>query len=282
MSKPRLVKETCIAGRVIDRTVRITHGSMNGRKRNPRTNPTPDSVQRNNDRLATLNLARRINANFGVDDGHLILTHAVEPTYEEAAHHLKLFFNRLRRKARKAGQDVKAVWATELDSRIHHHVVINRIDLSLIRECWTWGRIKWIPLDDDTNGNYYKLAEYIIKETAANFRDPSSQTKQRYSCTRNLAQPIIVRQPASPSDFRKTDIKTIKGYQLDEDSVVEFENPISGCPTIFYMMTAVDSNPRLSKWRGGKKSKIVRQEPYKTFEQLRQTEFSDLFEWDIL
>lgn len=281
-AKPRLVKETCIAGRVIDRTIRVTHGVVGGKKRAEKTNPTPESVKKNNDRIAVLNLTRKINANFGPDDGHLILTYAKEPTPEEAKHYFDLFKRRLQRKAKKAELEVKMVWATELDSRIHHHVVINRIDLALIRECFTWGRVKWIPLDNESNGNYYRLAEYIIKETAEHFRDPESQTKQRYSCTRNLESPIIVRQPASPKEFSIDKIKPIKGYAIDEDTIMEYENPITGCPTISYMMTAIDAEPRLKKWRGGKNAKKVRQESLATFEHLRQMEFSDLFEWDYL
>ena len=61
-AKPRLVKETCIAGRVIDRTIRVTHGVVGGKKRAEKTNPTPESVKKNNDRIAVLNLTRKINA----------------------------------------------------------------------------------------------------------------------------------------------------------------------------------------------------------------------------
>lgn len=281
-TKPRLVKETCIAGRVIDRTIRLSYGVVGGKKRAEKTNPTPESVRKNNDRIATLNLSRKINANFGPDDGHLILTYAKEPNQEEARHCFELFKRRLQRKAKKADLEVRMVWATELQSRVHHHVVISRIDLALIRECFTWGRVKWIPLDEESNGNYYKLAEYIIKETSENFRSPENQTKQRYSCTRNLESPIIVRQPASPKEFSIDRIKPIKGYQIDEDTVNEYENPVTGCPTISYMMTAIDAEPRLKRWRGGKHAKIVRPESLATFEQLRQIEFSDLFEWDYL
>lgn len=281
-TKPRLIKETCIAGRTIDRTVRVTHGVVAGRKRSEKTNPTPESMQRNNDRIAVLNLTRCINENFGPDDGHLILTYAEEPTHEEAKHRFDLFRRRLQRKAKKAEIEVKMVWATELQSRIHHHVVINRVDLALIRECFTWGRVKWIPLDEESNGNYYRLAEYIIKETSESFRDPDNQTRQRYSRTRNLRYPIIIRQEASPKEFTIDNIKAIKGYQIDPDTVVEFENPISGSPTIFYMMTAVDKEPRLKRWRGGKNARKVKPESLTTFEQLRQIEFNDLFEWDYL
>lgn len=281
-TKPRLVKETCISGRVIDRTIRVTHGVVAGKRRATKVKPTPRSVQKNNDRIAALNLTRLINANFGPDDGHLIMTYAKEPTQEEAKHNFDLFRRRLQRKARKAGVEVKMVWATELQSRIHHHIIISRVDIALIRECFTWGRVKWIPLDEESNCNYYKLADYIIKETAEHFREPDSQTRQRYSRTRNLESPIIIRQPASPKEFSRSNIKPIKGYQIDEDTIEEYENPITGCPTISYMMTAIDEEPRLKRWRGGKSARRVRPESIVTFEQLRQIEFSDLFEWDYL
>lgn len=281
MNKPRLVKETCIAGRVIDRTIRLMSGSVGGKQRQQKTNPTIESVQKNNDRIAALNLARKINANFGPDDGHLILTFAITPSWDYANHCRQLFFRRLKRRCKKAGTELKAVWATELDSRIHIHMVINRIDLKDIRESWTWGRVKWIPMDNESNGNYSRLADYIIKETAIHFRNPDSQTKQRYSCTRNLESPVIVRQPASPRDFNRNNIKSIEGYQIDEDSIVEYENPITGCPTLFYTMTSIEDAPRLERW-SGRKAKAVKKEPYKTFEQLRQIEFSDLFEWGYL
>ena len=98
-ARPRLVKETCIAGRVIDRTIRVTHGVVAGKKRSEKKNQTPESVQKNNDRIAILNLTRKINANFGAGDGHLILTYAKEPDHEEARHCFELFRRRLQRKA---------------------------------------------------------------------------------------------------------------------------------------------------------------------------------------
>lgn len=281
MNKPRLVKETCIAGRVIDRTIRLMSGSVGGKQRKQKTNPTIESVQENNDRIAALNLTRKINANFGPDDGHLILTFAIAPTWEFANHCRQLFFRNLKRRCKKKSFELKAVWATELDSRIHIHVIMNRADLKDIRECWRWGTVKWIPMNEEADGNYSKLAEYIIKETAVNFRDPDSQTKQRYSCTRNLESPVIVRQPASPREFNRDNIKPIKGYKIDEDSIVEYENPITGCPTLFYTMTCIEDMPRTGKWRG-RNAKTVRREPYSTFQQLRQMEFSDLFEWGYL
>lgn len=281
MKKPRIVKETCIAGRVIDRTIRILSRAVEGQKRRPKSNPTLDSVQKNNDRIATLNLTRLINANFGPDDGHLVLTFAQAPSWDEAQHSRKLFMRRLKSRCKKRGTELKAIWATEPQSRIHIHMIISRVDLKDVRECWTWGRVKWIPLTEEADGNYHRLAEYIIKETAENFRDPDNQTKQRYSRTRNLVQPVIVRQPATLKDFKASSIKPIKGYQIDEDSITEYENPVTGCPTLFYTMTCIDDMPRTGKWRG-KNGKIVQREPYATFEQLRQIEFGDLFEWDYL
>lgn len=280
MSKksPRLVKETCIAGWVIDQTVKLIRGMIDGQERRKRTNPTSEKVEQNNDRIAILNLSRLVNANFGRGDGHLILTYAMPPTHEDHKKNLAQFTRRLRDKCRKKGIEFKAVWATELQSRIHVHMIIQRVDILDIQDCWTWGRIKWIPLDDEGDNDYSRLAEYIIKETNENFRKSGNQTKQRYSRTRNLDNPIIVRQEASPKDFNINNIKPVKGYKIDEDSIVTYENPITGCPTLFYKMIAIDEENVRTKWRG-RNAKPVRREPFATFTELRQTEFSDLCEW---
>ena len=283
-TKPRLVKETCIAGAVIDRTIKLVYGSVGGRTRKEKTNPTPEAVQLNNDRIAIRKLTRKMNANFGPGDSHIVLTYRDPVKEETAIKELKLFLRRFKRDCSKAGIELKCIWTTELDKRAHHHLLVNTSDgitIEMIRKQWRNGNPKLMPLDDDRN--YWRLADYFIKETNHHFRDEKKQMKQRYGCTRNLESPVIVRQPAKASEFKTIDIKPIKGYQIDEDSIQEYINPITGIPTIYYTMTAIDAIPRCAgRWRGGKKARVVKDESFSRFEELRQTEFSDLFEWDFL
>ena len=283
-ANPRLVKETCIAGAVIDRTIKLVYGSANGRSRKEKHNPTPEAVQRNNDRIAIKKLTRKMNANFGPGDSHIVLTYRDSVPEAAALKELKLFLRRFKRDCKKAGIELKCIWCTELDKRAHHHLLVNTSDgitIEMIRKQWRNGNPKLMPLDNDRN--YWRLADYFIKETSHHFRDPAKQMKQRTGSTRNLENPVVVKQPAKASEFKTKDIKPIKGYQIDEDSIQEYINPITGIPTIYYTMVATDALPRCKgKWRSGKGVKKSREESFSRFEELRQTEFSDMFEWGFL
>lgn len=275
--KPQLIKETCIAGAVIDRTVKLTYGCVKGKKRKKKENPTPEQVRKNNDRIAVRKLARVINANFGPGDLHVVLTDASGMSEAEALKERQLFLRRMRREYRKTGSEMKAVWATEMDPRSHHHMIMSGIDINKIAKQWPHGRVKVLPLDDARD--YTKLAEYLIKETSAAFRDPARATKQRYGRTRNLEDPVIVRQAARERDFNINNIKPVKGYHLDPDSIEEFINPITGIPTITYRMIADDAVQKTGSYKKRIRGKRVKDESFKRFQSLRQTEFSDLFEW---
>ena len=275
--KPQLIKETCIAGAVIDRTIKLTYGCVRGKKRKKRENPTPEQVQKNNDRIAIRKLARLINANFGPGDLHVVLTDASGMSEREALKERQNFLRRMRREYRKTGSEMKAIWATEMDPRSHHHLVMSGIDINVIARQWPHGRVKVLPLDNARD--YTKLAEYLIKETNDAFRDPSRATKQRYGRTRNLEDPVIVRQAARECDFNINKIKPVKGYHLDPDSIEEFTNPITGIPTITYRMIADDAVQKNAAHHRRMRGKKIKDESFKRFEALRQTEFSDLFEW---
>lgn len=278
--KPRLIKETCIAGAVIDRTIKLTYGCVNGKSRKKRENPTPQQVQDNNDRIAIRKLARLINANFGPGDIHVVLTDAIGMTEEQALAERKKFLRRMRREYKKLGREMKAVWATEMDPRSHHHLIMSGIDIELIMKQWPYGRVKLFPLDGDRD--YTQLADYFIKETNAAFRDPSRATRQRYGRTRNLEDPVVVKQEARASDFNVNSIKPIKGYHIIPDSIEEYTNPITGIPTITYRMIADDAVPKNAAYKKRLRGKKIREESYARFQALRQTEFSDLFEWGYL
>lgn len=278
--KPRLIKETCIAGAVLDRTIKLTYGCVRGKTRKRRENPTPKQVQDNNDRIAIRKLARVINANFGPGDYHVVLTDAKGMTEEEALKERKLFLRRMRREYKKTGSEMKAVWATEMDPRSHHHLIMSNIDIQQIVRQWPHGRVNVLPLDDARD--YTKLAEYLIKQTNEAFRDPARATKQRYGRTRNLEDPVLVKQEARASDFNISKIRPVKGYHIDPDSIEEYMNPITGIPTITYRMIADDAVQKNAAYRKKLRGRRVKEESFARFQALKQTEFSDLFEWEFI
>ena len=185
----------------------------------------------------------------------------------------------MKREFRKLGKEMKYVVVTEYENhRIHHHVVMNYIDIQIITKQWEKGRVRCTALDDSRN--YQKLASYLIKETQKTFRKADNMTKRRYRASRNLVHPIVVTQEVKLSKVLWEEPKAFKGYAIDEDSIRRFENPCTHIPHLEYMMVSTDPVPRLKKWRNG--TAVKKQETYMRAEELKQMEMSDYESWGTL
>lgn len=265
----RAIRETCIAGAVIDRTVKWSRAGEK-RHRAPKKNVTTASMRKYNDHLAEKKLARKINANFVPGDYHTTLTYAEVPTQEEAERQLSNWIRRMKREYAKAGKEFRYIAVTEYKNhRIHHHIVMSYIDHRIIQKQWREGRCLFSVLNKSRN--YRKLANYLIKETQKTFREPGNATKRRWRGSRNLVEPIVVRQEVSASEFYN-DPKPVKGYAIDEDSVIRYENPVNGLEHLEYCMVSTDPVPRLHRWRTGKV--VKRSETYLRFDEYRQLELN--------
>lgn len=260
----KVIRETCISGAVIDRTVKASfpHGGC----RRPKSKPTSDAVKKNNDRLAAKQLTRLINANFYPGDLHTTLTYAEVVSVDEARHQLDLWLRRMRREFKKQGKEFYYIAVTEYEHhRIHHHIVMNYIDLQIITAQWTNGRMRCTTLDQSRN--YRALAEYLIKETQKTFREPGNSKKRRWKSSRNLKRPVVKREWVSVRELWR-DPKPLKGYQIDKDSIRYYQNPVTGLEHLEYQMVSMDPIPRLKTWRRGKI--VNRQETYLRMDDIRQ------------
>lgn len=265
----RVIRETCVAGAVIDRCIKASFPHKEKRKK--RGKPTSDAVKKNNDMLAIKLLTRLINLNFFPGDFHTTLTYAKAVTAEEANRQLDNWIKRMRREYKKLGKEFYYIAVTEFKhQRIHHHVVMNYIDFKIINKQWKLGRIRCTPLDKTRN--YRKLAEYLIKETQKTFREPGNSTKRRWKPSRNLKRPVVKREWVSVSQLFQNldDIKPIKGYAIDKESMRKYTNPVTGLEHIEYQMVSTEPVPRLSVWRRGKK--VKRNETYIKMQDMRQLE----------
>lgn len=207
-----------------------------------------------NRRNAERELTMKLHHNFDQGDMHVTLTYAGDiPTVEDARKEERNFLRRLRRHFKKENRILKWIMVTEYhNKRIHHHMIINKMDAADLARLWTAGRIK-ISVIDDT-GDYRNLASYLIKETDKTFRDPEAYSKQRYSCSRTVVSPDRkVEQVRLAEVYR--DPKPIKGYRILEDSIYRGENPVTGISYMEYMLLSVDPDPRLKVWRRGERKK---------------------------
>ena len=278
----RVIRETCIAGAVIDRCIKASF--PRGGKRKKKEKVTSDAVKKNNDMLALKNLTRLININFYPGDLHTTLTYAKELSPEEANSELEKWIKRMRREYKKLNKEFYYIAVTEFkNKRIHHHVVMNYIDFQVINRQWKMGRIRCTPLDKTRN--YRVLAEYLIKETQKTFREPENATKRRWKPSRNLKRPVVKREWISISQLFQNldDIKPLKGYEIDRDTLRKYTNPVTGLEHIEYQMVSNEAVPRLSTWRKGKK--IKRNETYIKMDEIRQMDMEledHAAMWDVL
>ena len=247
-------RETIIAGDLIFRRVYGASEKKREKTRARRSNPTCESVEKINRKNAERSLQVKLHANFGKGDMHVVLTYGGEPpTQEVAKKELKNFLQRLRRHFRKEGRELKWIAATEYkNQRIHHHVILPAMDSRLLDELWTAGHVR--PTHLDGSGDYRKLAAYLIKETDKTFREPGAFSKKRYSCSRNLVIPDVKVETVSARELLQRP-KPIKGYSIDEDSIYQGVNPVTGIPFMEYVMISNQPDPRLSIWPRGQRKK---------------------------
>lgn len=252
----KVVRETCIAGRVIDVTIKASSG--NHARRSEKKKVTSEAVQKVNDRYAQKRLERIINANFSEKDFHDTLTYEGEaPDPEEAQKNLRRFLERVKYAMKKKGQEFKWVIVTEWkNKRIHHHMVTNAPE-ELIRKQWKSGHIFTSRLYESED--YSQLAAYLIKETEKTFRDGDSAVKERYSRSRNLTVPEVRVEEVDARQLFE-DPKPWKGYQIIEESVRRYEHPVTGLEYLEYKMISVTDKPRLKRRYKGKIKK--REENY--------------------
>ena len=278
----RVIRETCIAGAVIDRCIKASF--PRGGKRKKKEKVTSDAVKKNNDMLALKNLTRLINLNFYPGDLHTTLTYAKELSPEEANSELEKWIKRMRREYKKLNKEFYYIAVTEFkNKRIHHHVVMNYIDFQVINRQWKMGRIRCTPLDKTRN--YRVLAEYLIKETQKTFREPENATKRRWKPSRNLKRPVVKREWVSINQLFQNldDIKPLKGYEIDRDTLRKYTNPVTKLEHLEYQMVSNEAVPRLSVWRKGKK--VNRNETYRKMDEMRQMDMEledHAAVWDVL
>ena len=237
------IQKTYIAGATIEimKTYSTRYGKKLPREKNQK--PSPEAVAKYNEKLAEDTLRRLINENFTYRDYHLVLTYGTGkcPEPPEAKKQLARFLRRLRAEYRKRGAELKYVAVTEYKGkRIHHHLVINRLDDGLFAECWGYGRPHITPLD--ATGDYAALAHYLIKETGRTYKDKEGFSK-RWSGSKNLSkvEPFVAviparawrKKPEVPKKWRNE-------YILVEDSVRAGVSEITGYEYQSFRLVRID------------------------------------------
>jgi hypothetical protein len=234
------IKEIVIAGKTIEVSQRYSCRNID--KKIPRSenkNETPKDVKKINERNSETNLRRLINTNFKYQDIHLVLTYKRENrpgTPQEAKRDLERFLRKLRTYYKKHDDELKYIAVTEYENKsIHHHLVINSMDTRDLTELWKHGQPH--PTYLERNGQYGKLASYLIKETNKTFNTDNGVHGKRWCASKNLQQPKIIKKIVSANSWKK-DPKPKKGYYIEEKRSGYHE--ATGYPFQFYIMVKLD------------------------------------------
>lgn len=212
-------------------------------KRGNRVRPTNEQQKKINTKIAERKLRLILNENFSHKDIHLVLPYARargEPqvSKEQMRKDIDKFLRQLRVEIKKLGKELKYVHVMEIGTHgaRHHHLVINCDDIHLLQRLWTKARVQIFPLDKD--GQYAKLASYLIKYTDKTVGTDEALQGRRWNSSTNLRHPEPKIEIISKRDWYRTEPKPMKGYYLEKDSIeIGVHNPeYSGYGFLRYRM----------------------------------------------
>ncbi|WP_455798948.1 rolling circle replication-associated protein [Clostridium butyricum] len=171
-----------------------------------------------NDKNAKKKINRLINTNFTEDDLMITLTYKNNylPNEDEAKRDIQNYINRLKRRRKKDGieEPLKYLYVIEYENnkknskkvRIHHHIIINKMDRNSAEEVWRKGRTDSMRLQLDDDG-LSGISKYISKGLCSG---------RRWSYSKNLKKPTIYRDRTTLSK------RKIERVALAENDYKEF------------------------------------------------------------
>lgn len=158
-----------------------------------------------NERAEILRLARSLNSNFG--EGGYFLTwkypdEKLPADYAAAKKDGEKMMRKLRLLCQKEGVELKRIlvtanWKPQWDkpARLHHHLIINKIPLSIIQQLWPDGEIY---IESLKKGDLSGLAAYLCD----NVRFEDGYSGRKWSPSQNLEKPIYTEPvPVSAPDI---------------------------------------------------------------------------------
>lgn len=226
------VERTIIAGKTIEIDRFYTsRWHQQGIDRGERVKPTGEAQKKVNTRKAEQKLRVLLNSNFEDGDLHMnfgYIRRKGEPerTREQMKQDAAVFLRELRKVYKKAGHELKYVHVMEIGKKgaRHHHMVINQpgIDTRLIQKAWNraypeGSMIHFAPLN--TNGDYSKLAAYLIKYTDEHLGEEEALMSRRWNSSRNLVRPKPSYKVIKDRNQFSEDPKPRRGYVIVKDSV---------------------------------------------------------------
>lgn len=239
------IESVCKAGKTVEiERYYTSRYKKKGIKRSKNMKPTKEQQKEVNKREAEKKLRRKINANFHGGDYHLELNYAPENrplNNEQMKEDIREFLKEARKEYKKLNDVLKYIHVMEIGERgaRHHHLVVNNIELNILRKIWKKGRIHCYPLDD--SGQYKKLAHYFIKYTEKTIGTEYEIQGKRWNCSRNLISPEPEKEIINNRKYFKNEAKAPKGYYIDKESIRSGIHEETGYLFFAYTLVKIDT-----------------------------------------
>ncbi|NFL86825.1 hypothetical protein FDB24_11365 [Clostridium botulinum] len=219
------VVKTITSGDIVESEIYPTWKNRNDMPRGKRKNKQRAAQKNLNDKNTKKKIVRLVNTNFTNNDVMVTLTYDDKhlPNEEEARKDIQNYIRKLRRYRRKEGlSELKYIYVIEFKKeeekskkiRVHHHMIINKMDRDIIEKLWGKGYANAKRLQSDEFG-LEGMARYIAKDLKGS---------RRWSASRNLKQPKI-----TVSKTRLTKRKIENMIKNENSFKGIFENTYKGC-----------------------------------------------------
>lgn len=193
-------------------------------QRGENENDTPDDKRKLNDIQSWKRARRLMKCNFSTANGDWFFTCTHKPglTALQAEREARNLINRLERRYRRKGLELKYIIITEKQEEWHHHLVLNGgLTYEEIETAWgERGRATGSRLKDSQQ--FAELAQYFTEEykpkkggppSGDSVKEPRQKYARRWRASRNLKKPEVtrkrVKKPPRPGVPRPP-----KGYRL--------------------------------------------------------------------
>lgn len=134
----------------------------------------PEIMKQANERNSQKKMTRLAHANFGDGDYWATLTYAEgeSVTREQGMRDMRNFIARVQRARKRAGlAPTKYIYVVEwgeTNGRIHHHIIMQKMDWETVHKLWTKGRTEVKMLQEDQQRGLEECTKYMCKQVKAN------------------------------------------------------------------------------------------------------------------
>lgn len=157
--------------------------------------PKPEAVEMVNERNSWKRMRRMVEANFTDGDYWVTLTYAVgqSVTRDQAMRDIRNYIARVQRRRAKLGlQKTRYLYVIEwgeTKGRIHHHIIMQRMEYDTVHALWGMGRTDVKALQADEKRGYEECTRYMCKQARTKGEDGTRRKQKKWVASKGMKQP---------------------------------------------------------------------------------------------